>query len=295
MVSALLHEIQRDAKHLSCAKAAKGGKEGASKGSAAAATSSAADAALREAMEARSLDGLMDAIHANADGASPALLDEARALRDDLKEQESRTRIHREERLPEGGETADACEGLACEGQPAFGEAGFPEHGEPGVTDCWMACNQTEGPCAFCGRPGEWAGSCCQLAALGNERGGQSCAGKGCLGFACCVQDWGEEPPEAAPTEGVMMEDPNYHEAAAEHTSAPDAKGTKGSAAAKGSTAAKAGEKADAKGWKEGTQPLPSVYYINLDADKVMPSPSPSPSPNPSPSSSPNPGPNPNP
>ena len=87
MVSALLHEIQRDAKHLSCAKAAKGGKEGASKGSAAAATSGAADAALREAMEARTLDGLMDAIHANADGASPALLDEARALRDDLRTQ----------------------------------------------------------------------------------------------------------------------------------------------------------------------------------------------------------------
>jgi len=38
-------------------------------------------------MEARSLDGLMDAIHANADGASPALLDEARALRDDLRTQ----------------------------------------------------------------------------------------------------------------------------------------------------------------------------------------------------------------
>ena len=56
MVSALLHEIQRDAKHLSCAKAARGGKEGASKGSAAAASSSAADAALREAMEARTLD-----------------------------------------------------------------------------------------------------------------------------------------------------------------------------------------------------------------------------------------------
>ena len=52
MVSALLHEIQRDAKHLSCAKAAKG----ASKGSVAAASSSAADAALREAMEARTLD-----------------------------------------------------------------------------------------------------------------------------------------------------------------------------------------------------------------------------------------------
>ena len=35
----------------------------------------------------------MDAIHAHADGASPALLDEARALRDDLKEQQSRARI----------------------------------------------------------------------------------------------------------------------------------------------------------------------------------------------------------
>ena len=80
------------------------------------------------------------------------------------------------------------------------------------------------------------------------------------------------------------MEDPNYHEAAAEHSSATDAKSTKGS---KGSTAAKAGEKADAKGWKEGTQPLPSVYYINLDADKVMPSPNPKPNPNPDPNPSP--------
>ena len=52
-----------------------------------AAAESSADAALRTAMKARSLDGLVDAIHGNADGATPAALGEARALRDDLREQ----------------------------------------------------------------------------------------------------------------------------------------------------------------------------------------------------------------
>ena len=47
----------------------------------------AADAALREAMEARKLEGLLDAIHDNNGHASPEVLDEARALRDELKEE----------------------------------------------------------------------------------------------------------------------------------------------------------------------------------------------------------------
>jgi hypothetical protein len=47
---------------------------------------SAADAALRKAIEAGTLDGLMDAIHANADTASPAAVEEARALRDKLRD-----------------------------------------------------------------------------------------------------------------------------------------------------------------------------------------------------------------
>jgi len=46
----------------------------------------AADAALRKAIEAGTLDGLMDAIHANADTASPAVVEEARALRDKLRD-----------------------------------------------------------------------------------------------------------------------------------------------------------------------------------------------------------------
>jgi len=47
----------------------------------------AADAALREAMEARKLEDLLDAIHENNGHASPEVLDEARALRDELKEE----------------------------------------------------------------------------------------------------------------------------------------------------------------------------------------------------------------
>jgi hypothetical protein len=47
---------------------------------------SAADAALRKAIEAGTLEGLMDAIHANAEKASPDVLEEARAVRDELRD-----------------------------------------------------------------------------------------------------------------------------------------------------------------------------------------------------------------
>ena len=47
---------------------------------------SAADAALREAIQAGTLEGLVDAIHANADNASPDVLEEARAVRDELRD-----------------------------------------------------------------------------------------------------------------------------------------------------------------------------------------------------------------
>ena len=122
---------------------------------------SAADAALRSAVAARSLEGLMEAIHGNADGATPEVLDEARALRDELKEEKARgiMTTNQQVAIAPGGEPGD-CDGLACDGEPAFGEEGFPDHGEPGVTDCWMACEEAAGPCTFCGRPGEWAGSC---------------------------------------------------------------------------------------------------------------------------------------
>ena len=47
---------------------------------------SAADAALRKAIEAGTLEGLMDAIHGNADIASPEVVEEARAVRDKLRD-----------------------------------------------------------------------------------------------------------------------------------------------------------------------------------------------------------------
>ena len=49
-------------------------------------SSSSADTALRKAVEAGELEGLMDAIHEYADAGSPEVLDEARALRDTLRE-----------------------------------------------------------------------------------------------------------------------------------------------------------------------------------------------------------------
>ena len=47
---------------------------------------SSADAALRTAMESGELKAIMDAIHANAETASPEVLEDARALRDSLRE-----------------------------------------------------------------------------------------------------------------------------------------------------------------------------------------------------------------
>lgn len=45
-----------------------------------------ADAGLRKAMDDRTLDGLVDAIHRNSDAASPAVLKPAKAMRDELRE-----------------------------------------------------------------------------------------------------------------------------------------------------------------------------------------------------------------
>ena len=50
-----------------------------------------ADAALRKAMLVGELEGLMDAIHANADTASPEMIEKARALRDELKEEKAKS------------------------------------------------------------------------------------------------------------------------------------------------------------------------------------------------------------
>ena len=61
----------------------------------------AADAALRKAIEAGTLEGLVDAIHANADQASPDVLEKARALRDELRDGKTAKKA-------EGASSADA-------------------------------------------------------------------------------------------------------------------------------------------------------------------------------------------
>ena len=71
---------------------------------------------------------------------------------------------------------------------------GKPERGEPGIK-CWEGCDNKVGKCPdFCGRPGLWSGSCCVLQALGTQQP-KECNNRGCIGYACCVQDWGETPP----------------------------------------------------------------------------------------------------
>ena len=66
--------------------------------------------------------------------------------------------------------------------------------GEPGAK-CWDQCGGN-GKCQdFCGRPGQWAGLCCELQALGSRQP-EECQNRGCIGYACCVQDWSGPAPE---------------------------------------------------------------------------------------------------
>ena len=49
--------------------------------------------------------------------------------------------------------------------------------------DCWLACGKKAGACfdektgkGFCGRPGNWSGSCCRLGAVGDQHAAE-CGG----------------------------------------------------------------------------------------------------------------------
>ena len=61
------------------------------------------------------------------------------------------------------------------------------ERGTPGAK-CWGQCGGAGSCPHFCGRPEQWAGSCCELKALGSDQPDE-CVNRGCIGFACCVQD----------------------------------------------------------------------------------------------------------
>ena len=61
--------------------------------------------------------------------------------------------------------------------------------------DCWTACDKTPGSCfdadkgkGFCGKKGEWSGSCCRRDAVGEQQS-PDCADRGCDGMHCCVAD----------------------------------------------------------------------------------------------------------
>jgi len=80
----------RDEKHAAAGQKTETPKPGATTGQTApmvpASSAIDADAALRAAMSARKLDGLVDAIHGNSDAASPAVLSDAKDLRDELRD-----------------------------------------------------------------------------------------------------------------------------------------------------------------------------------------------------------------
>jgi hypothetical protein len=66
--------------------------------------------------------------------------------------------------------------------------------GNPG-DDCWTACDMSPGKCfddkagkGFCGKKGEWSGSCCRLGAVG-EQSSPDCGDRGCVMSHCCVID----------------------------------------------------------------------------------------------------------
>ena len=61
------------------------------------------------------------------------------------------------------------------------------ERGTPGAK-CWGQCGGPGSCPQFCGRPEQWSGSCCELKALGSDQPDE-CVNRGCIGFACCVQD----------------------------------------------------------------------------------------------------------
>ena len=63
------------------------------------------------------------------------------------------------------------------------------------LDDCWTACDKTPGSCfdadkgkGFCGKKGEWSGSCCRRDAVGEQQS-PDCADRGCDGMHCCVAD----------------------------------------------------------------------------------------------------------
>ena len=61
--------------------------------------------------------------------------------------------------------------------------AGFPG------AECWSKCQETPGKCErYCAEDGFWTGSCCKYGASGKEQA-EECAGRGCMGFHCCVAD----------------------------------------------------------------------------------------------------------
>ena len=89
--------------------------------------------------------------------------------------------------------------GSAPDGASSDGAAAAPNpaaegRGEVGA-DCWEGCGKAPGRCfdpkegkGFCGEKGVWRGSCCMMGA-GGELQAPECAGRGCAGFHCCVED----------------------------------------------------------------------------------------------------------
>ena len=114
---------------------------------------SSADAALHEAMESGELNAIMDAIHANAETASPEVLEDARTLRDSLREAKhaSEGTASAEDPAPETTEEVAESEGTPEEAEAEEEGEGTAEEGEE-VEEGEVAAKEED----ICPRPKKW-------------------------------------------------------------------------------------------------------------------------------------------
>ena len=90
-------------------------------------------------------------------------------------------------------------------GLPSYAPATFGTQGGAIGDDCWVACGKKAGACfdeetgkGFCGKPGNWAGSCCRAGAVGAQHapecGAEATSSRGCSLNHCCIDDVRRNP-----------------------------------------------------------------------------------------------------
>lgn len=174
---------------------------------------SAAEGALREAMESGDAAQIEAAIAvAREAGVDAQVIGEAQRAKEQVDLQKGKDQLDADaEKAKEMADKAaqDAAEAAQNAGVPmtgtapqiATGRPPQPEGAQGGNRgdDCWTACGKKAGKCfdketgkGYCGKAGEWSGSCCRLGAVGKltaDTCGDGTSARGCSAHHCCVED----------------------------------------------------------------------------------------------------------